>query len=59
MDWTEWQTVKARIPEGWVLDEAEGTLRDDEGGLVLLQQGDKEMFRALVADALILDSLGG
>lgn len=53
MDWTEFQSVKARIPAGWKLDEDENMLLDADG-MVIVMCDDTPMFRALVADAINL-----
>ena len=57
MEWSEFQSVKKRLPDGWKVDEDTGTLSED-GYVILSHPGDKEMFRALVADALYLHEMG-
>jgi hypothetical protein len=50
----EWRKAKASLPPGWTLDEESESLFDERDMLVLRWQGDPDMFRALVADAIEL-----
>jgi hypothetical protein len=58
MDWTEFQRVKASLPDKWMLDEDAQTLVNEEGDILIAMADDRDMFRALVADALSLHHQG-
>ena len=58
MDRMEFEAVKSRLPEGWQLNEADATLLNAGGQIIVMYEGDDPMFRALVADAAQAHSMG-
>lgn len=48
----EFDPFRKRLPPGWVLDEDDATLFDEQDALVVHWPQDMAMFRALVADAI-------
>jgi hypothetical protein len=58
MDWTEFQRVKASLPDTWMMDEDAQTLVNGDGEILIAMADDRDMFRALVADALSLHHHG-